>query len=454
MCINIEDRTSQIKSIDVDILINRNLGCTTHAIITSIITNECRSRQYPSTLSSQLYSTDHISVDSIKIGQLYNVESVQVVSDFIRDKACPLVLDLITHRWSPEVLEAVYNLILRFSCILLITYDLAIDLVINDQVSVEDTAYLLLKMGPKVVVVQNKEGRRFAAIDDMDHPLKKECFWLPHHGGLSNSEAFSAAIAASLAYSHLPLVSTVLYCHLYSSVEDCLRSSFPRFLSLTFIQEAWSSVNDIFSRICRQPFINKMLDSSLDERIYDYYIVQDYLFFLDRGRMLKGLIDGCSDREAHRFLRRQLEKNDKYVSTLLSDNSLPPQNEKVTAKMPACSKYTKLMLTLASCHENRGWVKGLVALLPCTLIYSKVGDWMILSGMQPTVRRYSDFIDRYRDQARRDRLIYFLELTNRVVDDCTNNQRKELKQLFRQVCEYEHDFWDESYRYGMERLNQ
>ncbi|CAF4271938.1 unnamed protein product, partial [Rotaria magnacalcarata] len=70
------------------------------------------------------------------------------------------------------------------------------------------------------------------------------------------------------------------------------------------------------------------------------------------------------------------------------------------------------------------WIKGLIALLPCTLLCFKVGAWMIASGVQPTVRRYADFIDYYRDQVRRDRLIYFLDLTNRLVNDCSHEQKK------------------------------
>ncbi|CAF5216399.1 unnamed protein product [Rotaria magnacalcarata] len=170
--------------------------------------------------------------------------------------------------------------------------------------------------------------------------------------------------------------------------------------------------------------------------------------------MLNGLINQCSNEEARRYFTEQLVKNGNSVGTLLSDNKLPPHVEKTTEKMPACEQYTKFLLALISCNDHLVWIKGLIALLPCTLLYFKVGDWMIASGVQPTVKRYADFVDYYRDQERRLRLNKFLDLTNRVVDDCSHEQKKDLKVLFRQVCEYEYAFWDQSYSYGMSKAEK
>ncbi|CAF1619123.1 unnamed protein product [Rotaria magnacalcarata] len=457
MCIGTQDRTSQMKGVDADTIINQHLGCTTHPIISSVITDQNEITQFSSTLSFQFDSVDQSSINSVKISFLCNVDDVQEVKiflDSITDKNCHVILDLITDQWNNEVLQAIYGSILSFLSVLTITYDIATGLLASDQQSMEDTAHLLLKLGPQVVVIQDKNQQRWMAFTNNNELLKKHCYLLPGNIDISNDGAFSAAIAASLAHNHHSLLSTILNVHMYWLVEQSLRSSFLHILPLTFTQELWSFVNDIYAETLKLPFLNKMLDSTLNERIYDYYIVQDYLFFLDRGRMLNGLINQCSNEEAHRYFTMQLDKNDKWALTLLSDNNLPPHDEKTTAKMPACEQYTKFLLALTSCNDHLVWIKGLIALLPCTLLYFKVGDWMIASGVQPTVKRYADFVDYYRDQARRDRLIYFLDLTNRVVNDCSHEQKNELKLLFRQVCEYEYAFWDESYRYGMSKAEK
>ena len=122
--------------------------------------------------------------------------------------------------------------------------------------------------------------------------------------------------------------------------------------------------------------------------------------------------------------------------------------------MPACENYTNFMLKIGQCHEDFSWLQGLIALLPCTLVYAKIGDWMIASGIIPTIKRYAEFIDTYRDQARRDRLIGFLELTNRAVNNCSYKQREKLKEMFQKVCEYEYAFWEDAYQYGTQTINR
>ncbi|CAF3593066.1 unnamed protein product, partial [Rotaria socialis] len=454
MCIGAQDLVCHAKSLDADAITSRNLGCVTHSIITDVHVNQQESIQFSAPLSSLPHSCDHLSIDSVKIGLMNDVESVNQVHNFLcsmKENGCPIIIDLMNERWTDKVLQSMIDSILPLSSVLIASYTIAHHIVTSGQQSIEGTARCLLESGPRVVIVQDENGRRCMAMIDNEALLTKRCFWLPNHGSPSKSEDFSIAIAAYLAHGHIPLDFAILYGHLYTTVDALLRSSFLHIPSLTFTQELWSSVDDIYTRTIELPFLKEMLHSTLDERIYNYYIAQDYLFLLDRGRMLKGLVDRCSNEEVHRFFSTLLDKNDKYVTTILSDNNLPPYDEKTTAKMPACANYTKFMLTPVTCNDDFAWVRGLVTLLPCTLVYAKVGDWMIASGVQPTVKRYADIIDYYRDQARRDRLIYFLELTNRVVHDFSFEQRNKLKQLFRQVCEYEYAFWDESYRYGTQK---
>ncbi len=384
------------------------------------------------------------------------VEKVRTFLQNVVNKKYLVVLNLNNgNRLSDDVLRAIIDSILPFCSLIIITYDVAIRLESIEEQSIQDVADVLLTMGPKAVIVQDKDGQRHVAVKDNDEMLKIKHFVLQSHCPTLCTEKFATEIAAFLARLNLPVNIVIRYCDLYLGTENLICSPLPRISMLTFTQELWSSVNDIYRRILELSFVNKMLDSTLDERVYDYYIVQDYCFFIDRGYMLKGLIDQCkTDEELCKFFKNQSEKNEKYVRTILGENNLPSCDEKTIKRMPACAKYTQLMRKLGESREDFSWVTGLIALLPCTLVYAKVGDWMIASGVRPTVKRYADFIEMYRDQARHDRLAYFLELTNRVVNSCSYEVRQKLKGIFREVCECEYAFWDDAYRYGMEKISE
>ena len=321
------------------------------------------------------------------------------------------------HKHRPSI-----NSFLSFCSVFIITYDMAICLSRNKQHLMQN------------VVVSEESSMK--------------CIQPLGHHSTSHIDKFSAEIAAYLAYVNLPLHIAIYYSHRYSIHFPFLHSS-----TMTFTEELWSSVDSIYSRMLRLPFLNQMLDSTLHETIYNYYIVQDYHFFIDREYMLGGLVEHCTnDEEVRQFFNILLEKNKRYVQTILTDHNLSSCDGKTIQKTPACMKYTKLVRKLGRCCGNFSWIQGLIALLPCTLVYAKIGDWMIASGVCPTIKRYADCIDTHRDQGRRDRLVGFLQLTDRVVNNCSHVQRQKLKKLFQKVCEYEYAFWNDAYHYGTQKI--
>ena len=334
LCIGVQDRMSHVEGVDADTVINRYIGCATH----QVITRENAINLSASEISSQLKFLDRLAIKSVKIGMLGSSETVEEVRIFLQnnfDKKYPVVMDLnsVNRRNDDAALQATRDSILPFCSVLVITYDIANCLLDSKQQSMQEVAHTLLNMGPKAVVVQDQEGLRYVAVNDDDEGSKMKCAQLPGHRVSSYTDDFSTAVAAYLAHNKLPLSVAICCGHFYSTVKELNHSSVPRMLTLTFTQELWSSVDAIYKKMLNLPFLNKMLDSSLDERIYDYYIVQDYLFFIGRGCMLGNLVNQCTNNEEVRqFLNTQYEKSEKYVQTILSENNLPPYDKNTVKK--------------------------------------------------------------------------------------------------------------------------
>ncbi|CAF1568524.1 unnamed protein product [Adineta ricciae] len=454
LCIGVHDATSHTIGSVVNISINQKLGCRTHPVITSVCTGQNEINLPTSVISCQLQPLRQMLIDSINIDAVGCVESVEEIREFLRNldsKKSPVVLNLNNEaRLNDDVLQATIDSILPFCSVVIITHDVIKCLRSNEQQSMQNVASKLLTMGPEAIVVQDENGQRYVVINDNNERSQSSYSLLPTRSHNSYTEDLSAAIAAFLAHGNLTLSTAIAYGDSYSTARELHQLPDVRILPYTFVQEMWSFVDDIHKRILTLPFINKMLDSTLNERIHDYYIIQDYYFFLDRGYMLNGLVNHCiHDTEVLEFLKTQLEKNKKYINTILVDNNLPPCDENTIEKMPACVYYTRMMRELGEHRGILATIAGLVGLLPCTLIYAKVGDWMIESGIRPTIKRYADFIDAYYDQARHDRLAHFIELINRLANNCSHEQKLKLKEIFRQICEYEYAFWDDAYQYGM-----
>jgi len=65
----------------------------------------------------------------------------------------------------------------------------------------------------------------------------------------------------------------------------------------TFIQDAWSSIKDIYKQIQQLPFLLKLADSTLPFDKFEFFLKQDHLFLLDRGQICTKLASQTSSDE-------------------------------------------------------------------------------------------------------------------------------------------------------------
>src|SRR5512136_3298550 len=55
---------------------------------------------------------------------------------------------------------------------------------------------------------------------------------------------------------------------------------------MKFTESLWVSIEDIYNKIRRHPFIQGLIDGSLDEEAFRFYVIQDALYLRDYARGL------------------------------------------------------------------------------------------------------------------------------------------------------------------------
>ena len=55
---------------------------------------------------------------------------------------------------------------------------------------------------------------------------------------------------------------------------------------MKFTESLWNSIEDIYDRILKHPFIQELIDGSLDEEAFRFYVIQDALYLRDYARGL------------------------------------------------------------------------------------------------------------------------------------------------------------------------
>jgi thiaminase/transcriptional activator TenA len=210
----------------------------------------------------------------------------------------------------------------------------------------------------------------------------------------------------------------------------------------TFIQDAWSSIKDIYKQIQQLPFLLKLADSTLPFDKFEFFIKQDHLFLLDKGQICTKLASQTSGDELKSVLMSVAEKSRVGAEEIFAQYNIEKPLVLLN-KSPVCIAYTEFLKQVAESNN----LAGLVALIPCSLIYQKIGEYL-KSIQKPSVNSnpyYQIWINTYSSQERHERVEQLLSIVNRAVLICSRNEIIILKDIFRKASQFEHDFWDDAY---------
>ncbi len=445
------------------------LSCYGMSAITALTAQNTVGLQAIQTLPSEFIITqlrsisEDIEVNAIKIGMLERKEIIQEVAKYLKEDIklkCPIVVDPVMFAKSgdqlikDEAIQALKDEILPLATILTPNIHEACCLLQIPQIisesEMEKAAFALLELGPQAVIIKGIKD----CLVIKGHP---NSYWIQDkyiatdnvHG---TGCTFSAAIASFLAKKEgiLSAVNNAKkyitnaieagskyklgqgkgpVCHFFSSNSQ-----------ISFVQEAWDEIHLIYEEIKAHQFIKDLSNGVLSDHVFESYIQQDYLFLLDREKAFSILALRAPNLELKEYLQELAYKSKKAAEEIFNKYGFQKPDLEKLQKTSACTQYTEDMLTAAS---QLSFNEGLVFLLPCTLIYQKIGEF--LKSNSHGFNRYQNWIDQYSSLDRRNRTEIFINIIEELAASSVN-EKEALKAVFKRAAEHEYDFWDAVYR--------
>ncbi|MDR2955684.1 MAG: thiaminase II [Prevotella sp.] len=207
-------------------------------------------------------------------------------------------------------------------------------------------------------------------------------------------------------------------------------------------EEAWEAARPIYNKILELPFIQGLIDGTLDNEKFVFYIRQDALYLADYGKVLTAIASRLNKPEhidafIH-FAADSMEVEKALHETFISKIDATAKQE----MSPSCLLYTSFLLRQLAGAPAEVIV---AAVLPCFWIYKEVGDY-ILANQTKSENPYQSWIDTYGGEEFEQSVKTAIAIADELADKCTPAQRKAMTEAYVMCSKMEWLFWDSAWR--------
>ncbi|RDV14561.1 thiaminase II [Pontibacter diazotrophicus] len=190
------------------------------------------------------------------------------------------------------------------------------------------------------------------------------------------------------------------------------------------------------------PFIEELINGTLDQEKFKFYIAQDSLYLADFGRALS-LVAARAHTTDHALEFMRFAEGAIVVEHALHAGYFQQLGiQKSTTISPACQHYTRYLLSTAALDQVEVAMAGL---LPCFWIYKEVGDY-IYKQPQKENNPYQEWINTYAGEEFAGIVKRAINICDEAATKCTPAQQQEMTDAFVTACKLEWMFWDSAWR--------
>ena len=202
----------------------------------------------------------------------------------------------------------------------------------------------------------------------------------------------------------------------------------------------------IWERELSHPFVQQLVDGTLEVERFKVWLRQDYLFLIEYGRVLGLAAARAEDLETMgRFadllqatLRVEMDLHRRYAAKF----GLTPEDLEAATPAPTMRAYTDFLVRVAF----EGPLVALVAaLLPCAWGYAEVARRLSTRETPPADDRYQEWIRMYTSPEFVAYADWPRDLLDHLSDALSGADQKRLTEIFLASSEYEYRFWDMAY---------
>lgn len=216
---------------------------------------------------------------------------------------------------------------------------------------------------------------------------------------------------------------------------------------MKFTDYLFDEVKDIWKSYLNHPFVNEIGEGTLPKEKFKRYLIQDYLYLKEFSKVFAmGIVKSETIKEMKFFNRTakgSMEDEAAIHIDYMKKLGIPPvEAEKCSLEMVS-SSYTSYMQAVAL----TGGVKEIVmATLPCNWSYNYIGHYLYETYKDNLEGNYyKDWIEMYADNEFDEVLKEWLEYTNHICKNLSEEEIKKLTEIFIKSSLYELDFWNMAY---------
>ena len=201
----------------------------------------------------------------------------------------------------------------------------------------------------------------------------------------------------------------------------------------------------------KHEFLVSMVNGTLAEENFRYYVIQDALYLTDYAECFRILSrnSGISQSDSDRLMAfaKGAEEDEKELHrSFFKDWKITGADE--AKAMPNTLLYTSYLLQVCS---TRSHAEGLAAMLPCMWIYWHVGKCMLQlreeldkAGNRKAVPAYDAWIDLYASEEFEKEVKDYIGLVDQAIADADEETIAKMQEHFNMTCRLEHMFWDQA----------
>jgi len=210
---------------------------------------------------------------------------------------------------------------------------------------------------------------------------------------------------------------------------------------MKFTESLWGSIGDIYDKTLNHPFIRGLIEGSLDEDAFRFYVIQDALYLRDyaRGLALLGA-KAPQDRWLMMFIehaRDVILVERALHESFFKDWQLTDEEIYSTPMAPTNLLYTSYLLKTA---YERPFREILGCFLPCYWIYWEVGKELERRGSPKELFRR--WIQTYSSEQYASIVRQVLEVMDQVSQGLKEEDLRLIRNHFIVTSKLEYLFWD------------
>lgn len=216
---------------------------------------------------------------------------------------------------------------------------------------------------------------------------------------------------------------------------------------MKFTAYLFDEVKDIWKSYLNHPFVNEIGEGTLPKEKFKRYLIQDYLYLKEFSRVFAmGMVKADTIKEMKFF-------NKAANGSIEDEAAIHIEYMKRLGVAPIVAEKCKLEMVSSSyisymqAVSLTGGVKEIVmATLPCNWSYNYIGHYLYETYKDNLEGNYyKDWIEMYADNEFDEVLKEWLEYTNYLCKNLSEEEIKKLTEIFVKSSLYELDFWNMAY---------